>query len=149
MSDTSAPSASCESKYFDLHVNGIGYLGRIREVKPKRGEAFLACSINAFRGAAGSVEYTKLDVKCTGKHTAEIVRLLEPMVEAKKPVIVGFRVSDIYPDSYVATKGTRQGEMVIELKGRLLKISFAKCDGQNVDISQFLEPPAASPAQAA
>jgi hypothetical protein len=143
----SNPSAAEETKYFDLHVNGLGYLGRIREVKPKRGAPFVACSINAFRGQAGAVEYTKFDVKCTGRNTAEIVRLLEPMVKDKKRVIVGFRVADIYPDSYVA-KGTREGEMIIELKGRLLKVSFAKCEGQSVDLSQFADPPADSDAPA-
>lgn len=138
----SNPSPAEETKYFDLHVNGIGYLGRVREVKPKRGAPFMACSINAFRGQAGAVEYTKFDVKCTGRNTAEIVRLLEPMINAKKRVIVGFRVADIYPDSYVAKGGAREGEMIIELKGRLLKISFAKCDGEPVDLSQFADPPA-------
>lgn len=143
-------ASAAETKYFDLHVNGIGYLGRIREVNPKRGRgtSFVACSINAFRGEAGAVEYTKFDVKCTGRNTADIVRLLEPMVNAKKPVIVGFRIADIYPDSYVAKGGTREGEMIIELKGRLLKIAYAKCDGQPVDLSQFADPPAQADAPA-
>jgi len=34
---------SNEKSYFDLHISGIGYLNRIREVKPKKGEPFLAC----------------------------------------------------------------------------------------------------------
>jgi hypothetical protein len=139
--------ATADTKYFDLHANGIGYLGRIREVKPKRGQPFLACSINAFRGEAGSVEYVKFDVKCTGKHTADIVRLLAPMVEARKPVVVGFRIGDFFPDKYTITNGPKAGQEVIALKGRLLKIPFAKCEGQIVDLSAFAEAP--PPAQAA
>jgi hypothetical protein len=139
--------ATSDTKYFDLHANGIGYLGRIRKVSPKRGQPFLACSINAFRGEAGSVEYVKFDVKCTGKHTAQIVGLLAPMVEAKKPVIVGFRIGDFYPDKYTIANGPKAGQEVISLKGRLLKIAFAKCDGQSIDLSAFAE--AAPPDKAA
>lgn len=29
-----------ETKYFDLHIQGIGYLNRVREVKPTRAEPF-------------------------------------------------------------------------------------------------------------
>ncbi|MGH7261726.1 MAG: DUF3577 domain-containing protein, partial [Nitrospiraceae bacterium] len=34
-------------KYFDLHVTGIGYLNRAREVPVPRGQAFLAVDISA------------------------------------------------------------------------------------------------------
>ena len=39
-----------ESKFYDLHVTGLGYLNRVRMVKPNKGETFLACSISALRG---------------------------------------------------------------------------------------------------
>ena len=35
-------TTSTEKSYFDLHITGLGYLNRIREVKPKKGDAFLA-----------------------------------------------------------------------------------------------------------
>ncbi|WP_161798131.1 DUF3577 domain-containing protein [Pseudomonas amygdali] len=36
-----------ESKYFDLHTTGIGYLNRIREVKPRKGNPFMAVTVAA------------------------------------------------------------------------------------------------------
>ena len=33
-------TTSTEKSYFDLHITGLGYLNRIREVKPKKGDAF-------------------------------------------------------------------------------------------------------------
>ena len=141
----SNPSAVEEVKYFDFIGYGLGYLGRVRVVKleHKRGASFVACSINALRGEASAVEYTKFDLICTGRDTEKIVLLLKPMIDAKKRVIVGFRVGDFYADKpYTLTKGPREGETVTDLKGRLLKISFAKCDGEPVDLSQFADPPA-------
>ena len=40
-------TTSNEKSYFDLHITGLGYLNRIREVKPKKGDSFLACDIAA------------------------------------------------------------------------------------------------------
>jgi hypothetical protein len=34
--------ASRNDKYFDLHITGIGYLYRAREVEVRRGQSFLA-----------------------------------------------------------------------------------------------------------
>jgi len=34
------PQASTTSSFFDLHVEGVGYLNRVRTVKPKKGRSF-------------------------------------------------------------------------------------------------------------
>ena len=49
-------TTSSEKTYFNLHITGLGYLNRIREVTPKKGESFLACDIAAINGPSnGSV----------------------------------------------------------------------------------------------
>src|SRR3546814_6007803 len=50
-------TTSNEKSYFDLHITGLGYLNRIREVKPKKGDAFLACDIAALNGPSDDVSY--------------------------------------------------------------------------------------------
>ncbi len=42
---------SNESKFFDLHTTGIGYLNRIREVTVRKGPGFLACTVAALHGS--------------------------------------------------------------------------------------------------
>ena len=69
--------------FFDLHVNGVGYLNRIREVKPRKGQPFLACSISAMRGDPSDVEYTKFDLRVTGSDAKRIVAMLKPEVDGK------------------------------------------------------------------
>ena len=51
------------SQYFDLHVTGLGYLNRAREVKVPRGQPFLAVSIAALHGASTAVEKTWFDAR--------------------------------------------------------------------------------------
>ena len=117
--------------FFDLHVEGIGYLNRVREVKVKKGQ-FWACSISAIRGDANDVDYTKFDVRVIGSEAREFVKRLKPEVDAKKAVIVGFKLGDIYPEKFVYENGDRKGEVGMVIKGRLLKVRFAKVDGVNV-----------------
>jgi len=119
--------------YFDLHVSGIGYLNRIREVKPRKGHLFLACSISAMRGDSADVEYTKFDLRVTGTSAKSIVTMLRPEVDAKKAVIIGFKLGDIYPITYDMDRGERKVQGLV-IKGRLLKINFAKIDGRTVPL---------------
>jgi hypothetical protein len=75
---TSASTSVDEKAFFDLHVNGVGYLNRIREVKPRKGQPFLACSISAMRGEPTDLDYTKFDLRVTGAEAKRIVAMLKP-----------------------------------------------------------------------
>lgn len=56
-------TTSTDKSYFDLHITGLGYLNRIREVKPKKGDAFLACDIAALNGPSDDVAYVRFDTR--------------------------------------------------------------------------------------
>jgi hypothetical protein len=124
------------SSFFDLHVEGVGYLNRVRSVKPKNGPEFMACTVSALRGSAENVGYTKFDCKVSGTEAQKVVKLLEPDVKAQKAVIVGFKVGDIYPELFTFEKGERKGQQGVSIKGRLLKIKFAKVNGEALDLAQ-------------
>ncbi len=63
---TMTTSTQAQTTFFNLHVEGVGYLNRVRTVDPKRGEAFLACDINALNGPADDVSYTRFDCRVSG-----------------------------------------------------------------------------------
>lgn len=96
-------------KHFDLHVTGLGYLNRVREVKPKKGNAFWACSINALRGDANEPEYTRFDVIIRGGLALRRVQSLRSAVDAKQKVLIAFKLGDIVPDLFVYETGEKQG----------------------------------------
>lgn len=118
------------AQYFNLHTSGVGYLSRIREVKPKKGDAFLACKVSALCGAPnadGKVEYRVFDCRVSGAEAEKLVRRCMDAVEAEKKVLIGFNIGDIYPDLYESN-----GETKVMMKGRLLRIDWIKVDGQTV-----------------
>ena len=128
-------SASQQS-YFNLHVEGVGYLNRVRTVKPKKGQEFLACSIAAMRGSSDAVEYTKFDCTVSGADAKKVIRQLESDVNAERAVIIGFRIADIYPETFTFEKGITVGQLGVSIKGRLLRVKFAKVNGEAVDLPQ-------------
>ena len=134
MSESS--QASSPSSFFNLHVEGVGYLNRVRTVKPKKGQEFLACTVAALRGSDSDVCYTKFDCRVSGADAQAIVKRLENDVAADKAVIIGFRIADIYPEMFTFEKGDRKGQPGVSIKGRLLRIKFAKVNGEAVAVAQ-------------
>ncbi|CAI07496.1 conserved hypothetical protein [Aromatoleum aromaticum EbN1] len=121
-----------EKSYFDLHITGLGYLNRIREVKPKKGDAFLACDIAALNGPSDDVSYVRFDTRVSGSEAQHLVRRCIDAVEAEKKVMIGFRLGDLWTDTFTYSKGKRAGEQGVSLKARLLFISWIKVDGKLV-----------------
>ena len=120
-------------KYFDLHTTGIGYLNRVRDVSPDRGHPFLAVDISALHGNADNVEYTRFDCRVYGETAKAIIEQLRFAIESKEhKVLVGFKIGDLYPETFTYKKGDRAGEIGISLKSRLLRIAWAKVDGETV-----------------
>ena len=118
------------TKYFDLHTDGLGYLNRIREVTPKEGTPFLSVTIAALRGSVDNVQYTHFECRVSGKQAHDIVRTLKPAVEDSAKVLIGFTLSDLYAEAFTFKNGDKAGETGISLKARLLRIAWAKVDGQ-------------------
>lgn len=122
-----------DQKYFDLHVSGIGYLYRAREIQVKRGQPFLAVDVSALHGEAGDdVNYTRFDCRVSGKDAQDVIRLLMPEIQAKKKVLVSFKLGDLYHETFVYDKGEKKGQTGVSLKARLLIIHWAKVDGMHV-----------------
>ncbi len=128
--------ATSQSSFFNLHVEGVGYLNRVRTVKPKKGQEFLACTVSAMRGSTDDIAYTRFDCRVSGTEAQKIVRRLESDVAAERIVIIGFKIADIYPELFTFEKGEKKGQPGVSIKGRLLRVKFAKVNGEPVDLPQ-------------
>lgn len=125
-------TTSSEKSFFDLHITGLGYLNRIREVKPKKGEPFLACDIAALNGPSNAPEYRRFDVRVSGSEAQHLVRRCEQAVKAERRVLIGFRLGDLWTDIFTYSKGKNEGKPGVSLKARLLFVSWIKVDGEMV-----------------
>ncbi|CAM4170661.1 hypothetical protein BZK40_23840 [Citrobacter portucalensis] len=119
-----------QSSYFNLHIDGLGYLSNIREINTATG-SFLSCTINALHGSTEKPEYTRFDVTVSGQQTSSLIRRCQNAVNEEKKVLIGFKLSNLTADVFTLTKGDHAGESRASLKARLIKISFIKV-GQNM-----------------
>ncbi len=125
-----------ETKYFDLHVTGIGYLNRVREVPVTRAQSFLAVDISALHGDSEDVQYTRFDCRVSGSDAKAIIEHLMPIIaDDNNKVLVGFKLGDLYVDTFTYQSGDKAGEIGVSLKSRLLRIDWVKVNGKPFDIA--------------
>ncbi|MCU7247278.1 STY4534 family ICE replication protein [Pseudomonas koreensis] len=120
---------SSDDYYFDLHITGLGYLNRIREVKVRKGEPFLACEISAINGVSNAPEYRRFDLRVTGEEAKTLVRRCTKALKMNKKVLVGFRLGDPWVDTFTYSKGAKTGQLGVCFKARLLYLSWIMVDG--------------------
>ncbi|EOI6865101.1 DUF3577 domain-containing protein [Yersinia enterocolitica] len=120
------------TSYFDLHTTGIGYVNRLREVTPKKGSSFTACTISAMRGESNAVEYTYIDVRVYNQDAANLLWQYKDALDNKQRVTISFRIGDLYAETFEYKNGERKGEIGISLKGRLIAITSISVNGENV-----------------
>lgn len=133
-----------QPQYFDLHTSGIGYMSRLRLVQPDKSKGqkfkpFWSVSVSAICGEENDVKYVKFDLNIKGDQAKQAMDVLKPSLiddEGKSldnKVLVGFRVGDAIPEIYTVTKEGKPEQRVC-LKGRLLKLTSAKVNGQVVEL---------------
>jgi len=131
-------------KYFDLHVNGLGYLNRPREIKVKKGQDFVAVDIAALHGAADDVNYTRFDCRVSGREAESVIRrcMVKMAADEDAKVLIGFRLGDVSPELFTYRSGDKAGEIGVSLKARLLKIHWVRVNGDTVYTAPVAEDPA-------
>lgn len=139
-------AAQAETKYFDLHTSGIGYMKRLRFVSPDKARGqkfkpFCSVSICALVGEEGDVKYVNYDVNIKGGQAKDAIEVLKPYLigEDGKPldnkVLVGFRIGDAMPEIYtIKGKDGNPDQYRVCLKGRLLKLTSAKVNGNVIEL---------------
>ena len=122
--------------YFDLHTTGVGYLNRVREVNPENGSPFLAVTIAAIHGKSTDVTRTYFECAVYGEQAQKSVRELKAAVDADKKVLIGFTLSNLNAESFTFQQGDKAGQTGINLKARLIRVAWAKVDGEKVSLPQ-------------
>ena len=135
MSDSNTTTS--DSKYFDLHVSGVARLARVRDVPVRRGPAFSAIDLHCLWGSKGDDgrdQSTKLDCRVSGAPAKLAIAHLRSAIEAGQSVIVGFSAGDPTTDIFEYRSGEKAGQTGAGIKARLLKVRWARVDGEVVDL---------------
>ena len=81
---------------------------------------------------AGLIRVDQTGHKILSDLCQHLVRRCIQAVDAEKKVMIGFRLGDLWTDTFTYSKGKRAGEQGVSLKARLLFVSWIKVDGKLV-----------------
>lgn len=76
--------------------------------------------------------YTRFDCRISGREAEALVKRCRQAVYQGRKVLVGFKLGDLWTDTFVYSKGDKAGQTGVSLKARLLFISWIKVNGEMV-----------------
>ncbi|CDL86331.1 conserved hypothetical protein [Xenorhabdus cabanillasii JM26] len=127
-----------ENKYFNLHINGIGYLSNIRHINGPNGP-FLSIVINALSGPTDSPTYVRFDATVAGENAIKLINRCQKAVDDDKKVLIGFVLSNPSTDIYTLNSGEHAGEQRVSLRARLINIDWIKVGKEMVYKAEKLQ----------
>lgn len=140
VNNTSNASNIGKSKdYFNLTINGLGYLSNVRQVNAQSG-TFISCVINALSGPSDSPSYVRFDVTVAGKEASSLINRCQKAVDEDKKVLIGFVLSNPSTDIFQLKNGEHAGESRVSLKARLIKVDWIKIGQDMVFKTERAEP---------
>lgn len=140
VNNTSNASNTGKSKdYFNLTINGLGYLSIVRQVNAQSG-TFISCVINALSGPSDSPSYVRFDVTVAGKEASSLINRCQKAVDEDKKVLIGFVLSNPSTDIFQLKNGEHAGESRVSLKARLIKVDWIKIGQDMVFKTERAEP---------
>lgn len=120
-----------ENSYFNLNINGLGYISHVRQVT-NGNSTFTCCTLNALSGPTENADYTRFDITVAGKEATSLINRCQKSCDDDKKVMIGFVLSGVKPDIFTLSKGEHAGESRVSLKSRLIRVDWVKIDGEIV-----------------
>lgn len=131
-------SASKAKDYFNLTINGLGYLSNVRQVNVATG-TFISCVINALSGPSDNPTYVRFDTTVAGKDASALINRCQKAVDDDKKVLLGFVLSNPSTDIFQLKSGDHAGENRVSLKARLIRVDWIKIGPEMVYKSERTE----------
>lgn len=138
---TTQTTSQAQPKAYNLHTVGMGFVNRLRFVKPEgKGKGYWCVSIGALYGIEdenGRSESSLFDLNVVGKAAKESVQTLQAAFNEGKKIFVEFKAGDSRAEHFQYKKGQRAGQWGSCIKGTLLQLRKAWVNGELViDTSQ-------------
>ncbi|MDN7429073.1 DUF3577 domain-containing protein [Burkholderia sp. AU45388] len=126
-------TAQAQTEFFNFHATGIAYLNRVRNVEPRGGKPYLAASLSVLVGPKDKTQYSYVDVIVSGTEAIKVVEdLMQDSNEKSTKVLISFRVGDLFSNAFEYSSGDRKGEIGHNIRARLIKVFWAKVNGELV-----------------
>jgi len=120
-----------EKKYFNLYLQGIGYLNNVRTITRNR-QSYLKLSVAAIQGPADSTDYTYFDCTVVGTEAKQLISHCVQEINSGQTVLACFTLSDLLVSPFIHQKSELRGQPGAGLTSNLLSVSMIKINGEVV-----------------
>ena len=120
-----------EKKYFNLYLQGIGYLNNVRTITRNR-QSYLKLSVAAIQGPADSTDYTYFDCTVVGTEAKQLISHCAQEINSGQTVLACFTLSDLLVSPFIHQKSELRGQPGAGLTSNLLSVSMIKINGEVV-----------------
>ena len=120
------------SDFFNLTIEGIGYLSQIDLKTINNEKQVLVCRVAALRGSTERIDYTYFECRVVGKKAKQLIQRLKVSSEAKQKILVSFVLSDCQAKPFLFESGKHKGQPGVYLNVRLLKLRWVKIGQEEV-----------------
>lgn len=145
---TQTPSTAEEKKYFNLYLQGIGYLNNVRTITRHK-KSYLKVSVTVLQGPADKVDYKYFDCTVVGTEAKQLISHCAQEINSGETVLARFTLSDLWVFPFMQQKMEGRGQPNAGLASNLLSLSMIKINGEVVYTAPPREPTSdVSPANA-
>lgn len=130
MTTQTRPTAE-EKKYFNLYLQGIGYLNNVRTITRNR-QSYLKLSVAAIQGLADNADYTYFDCTVVGAEAKQLISQCVQEINSGQTVLACFTLSDLLVSPFIHQKSELRGQPGAGLTSNLLSLSMIKINGEVV-----------------
>ncbi|HFD13299.1 MAG TPA: DUF3577 domain-containing protein [Crenotrichaceae bacterium] len=119
-------------KYFDLTIDGFGYLNNIREIPRNNKDNLWCCTIAALRGSVENADYTYFECIAAGEKVVRLLSQIKSNSEAKQRILTGFVLGGLRAKPFVFESGKHKGQAGAQLNANLIHIKWIKIGGVDI-----------------
>ncbi|WP_338524323.1 DUF3577 domain-containing protein [Pseudomonas batumici] len=136
---TQNQSATEEKKYFNLYIQGFGYLNNVRTFTHRR-KSYLKVTVTALQGPADEVDYKYFHCTVVGTEAKQLISHCAEEINSGQTVFVRFTLSELLVFTTNQQHGEHRGQPTAALGSNLLSLSMIKINGEVVYTAPPKEP---------
>jgi hypothetical protein len=120
-----------ETSYFNIITSGYAYLNKARVVPVSKGQPYLAVTAALLEGPFEDVNYQYFDLTIKGELANQLIeKYMNEINDRDTKVLASIEIGSMYIKSFIYERGPKAGQPGATAKGRLIKISHIKINGQ-------------------
>lgn len=126
-----------QTNYFNFTADAVAYVNEVKEVRPKKGNAFISLKVAILEGENGDTK-AYCDLILVGKQAQKVIFALEnewPQGYQDNGLawFAGLRIGSLYAKPYLSKKG----EPKAVLGGRLIAIKWLKIGDDQIEVPEW------------